>query len=274
MSGVRQDSEDGASHEPQFYLNPNRTYQKIFLSRRTSMKNVTRRSFVSAAAAGMTAMGLLSSSAPAAESQLVWTSADWKIAEFNRLVNDSARIKQVYDVVQIGDGKFLNNVKNSLNGLHFGFGVAKGQIKVAVAMHGPANMLNFDDYVWKKYPIGEWLGVTDPATGQPAARNIYYPATTLPLDPTPSNDPDNEHSIYQQKSMQSLHRRGVQFLSCHTATEEQARALVQKYKLSQSPEEIVKDMLAHTVPGTMVVASMVAAIALLQAEGHYTYITV
>jgi hypothetical protein len=33
-------------------------------------------------------------------------------------------------------------------------------------------------------------------------------------------------------------------------------------------------MLAHTVPGTLVVAAMVAAIALLQAQGHYTYITV
>jgi hypothetical protein len=32
-------------------------------------------------------------------------------------------------------------------------------------------------------------------------------------------------------------------------------------------------MLAHTVPGVLVVASMVAAVALLQAEGHYTYIT-
>jgi len=28
------------------------------------------------------------------------------------------------------------------------------------------------------------------------------------------------------------------------------------------------------VPGVLVVASMVAAIALLQSEGHYTYITV
>jgi hypothetical protein len=32
-------------------------------------------------------------------------------------------------------------------------------------------------------------------------------------------------------------------------------------------------VLAHTVPGILVVASVVAAIALLQAEGYYTYIT-
>ncbi len=35
----------------------------------------------------------------------------------------------------------------------------------------------------------------------------------------------------------------------------------------------MKDMLAHTIKGTLVVAAMVAAIALLQTDGHYTYIT-
>lgn len=238
------------------------------------MNSLTRRSFVSSAAAGMTALGLLSGSTPAAESQLVWTSSEWNLTEFNRLMQNPARIKQVYDVVQIGNGKFLNNVKNSLNGLHFGFGIPKDQIKIAVAAHGPTNMLSYDDYVWKKYQIGEWLNVKDPATGQPAEKNIFYPATSLSSGPSASSDPDDEHSIYQATSMQNLQARGVQFLCCHTATEEQARILVRRNKLSQSPEEVVKDMLAHTVPGILVVASMVAAIALLQAEGHYTYITV
>jgi intracellular sulfur oxidation DsrE/DsrF family protein len=189
-------------------------------------------------------------------------------------VNHPARIKQVYDVVQIGEGKFLNNVKNSLNGLQFGFDVPKDQFKIAVALHGPTNMLNYDDYVWKKYGIGEWLKVTNPATGQPAETNIFYPAADAAASGADSTNPDNEHSIYQAKSIQPLQARGVQFLSCHTATEEQARILVHRNKLSQSPEEVVEDMLAHTVPGVLVVASMVAAIALLQAEGRYTYITV
>ncbi|MCU1249210.1 MAG: hypothetical protein JWQ49_2239, partial [Edaphobacter sp.] len=40
----------------------------------------------------------------------------------------------------------------------------------------------------------------------------------------------------------------MQFMSCHTATEEQARVLVQRNKLLHSPEKIVKDMLARTQP--------------------------
>ena len=69
------------------------------------------------------------------------------------------------------------------------------------------------------------------------------------------------------------HRRAVHELS-PTADEEQARALVAHNKLSITPEALVKEMLAHTVPGVLVVAAMVSAIALLQSEGHSSYIKV
>ena len=48
------------------------------------------------------------------------------------------------------------------------------QIKIAAGLHGVANMLNYNDYIWDKYRIGEWLNVTDPATGKPAAKNLFY----------------------------------------------------------------------------------------------------
>jgi intracellular sulfur oxidation DsrE/DsrF family protein len=69
-----------------------------------------------------------------------------------------------------------------------------------------------------------------------------------------------------------LQVRGVQFLSCHTALEEQVHILVKRFKLPQSPEEIVRDFLAHTESGVLDVAAIGAAIAVLQAEGHCTYI--
>jgi hypothetical protein len=71
----------------------------------------------------------------------------------------------VFDETQIGGGRFLNNIKNSLNGLQYGLNIPADQIKIVSAMHGPANMLNFDDYIWEKYQIGEWLKVDDPLTG-------------------------------------------------------------------------------------------------------------
>jgi intracellular sulfur oxidation DsrE/DsrF family protein len=240
------------------------------------MKSMSRRSFVSNAAMGVTALSALSagSGCPRAEAQLVYTTTEWKLADFHQLVNHPARVKQVYDAVAIDEGKFLNNMKNSLNGLHFGFGVPAEEIQLVGALHGPANMLNYDDFIWKKYQIGAWLKVTDPATGQPAVKNPLYSSKAGPDLHYTSQDPNSRDSIYQDKSIQALQHRGVKFLSCHTATEEQARALIQHSNLAQQPEEIVKEMLAHLLPQVLVVASMVAAIALLQTDGKYSYIKV
>ncbi|MBX6359320.1 MAG: hypothetical protein IRZ03_04490 [Acidobacterium ailaaui] len=233
---------------------------------------MSRRTFVSSATAGLAALGALSSAAEG-HAQLVWTSKDWKLAEFETLLREPARIRQVYDVTQIGEGKFLNNIKNSLNGLRFGFNVPATQIKVVGALHGPANLLNYDDFIWEKYEIGAWLKVNDPATGKPAVRNPFFKSTVSNKSEDLSRLND-KNSFYQDTSMETLQARGVTFLSCHTATEEQARVLIQRNNWAKDPEEIVREMLSHTLPGVLVVASMVAAIALLQAEGHYTYITV
>ena len=209
-----------------------------------------------------------------ANPQLVYKQSDWEIAEFDHLVKNPSRVKQVFDENQIGGGKFLNNIKNSLNGLHFGFNIPSDQIKIIAAMHGPANALNFDDYVWQKYRIGEWLKVQDPKSGQPAVRNPFFASKAAPEMHYATQDPDDENSLFQDTSIQALQLRGVQFLCCHTATEEQVRGLIAQQNLTLQPEEIVKEMLAHTLPDVLVVASMVAAIALLQTDGHYSYITV
>src|SRR6202007_1727959 len=140
----------------------------MLCTRRTKMSDVPRRSLVSRGALGLLTVGLFSGVPDATEAQLVWKASEWKLAEFEKLVKDPAGLKQLYDVVQIGDGKFLNNIKNSFNGLHFGFGMREAQTKIVAALPGPANVLNYDDHVWQKYQIGEWLKVTDPATGKPA----------------------------------------------------------------------------------------------------------
>ena len=114
------------------------------------MSNLSRRNFVGTAAAApdcrthRTARLCMRSSST--------RQRDWKLSEFHRLVRGSARIKQVYDVIAIGGGKFLNNIKNSLNGLHLGFGYPADQIQVVAALHGPTNLMNYDDYVWREIP--------------------------------------------------------------------------------------------------------------------------
>lgn len=235
------------------------------------VRKISRRSFVGQAATGVAALATLGSTANA---QLVYRPSDWKAKDFDRLLASPARVKQVYDVSSIGGGKFLNNIKNSLNGLQFGFAIPKAQMQVVGALHGPANLLNYDDYVWEKYRVGEWFNITDSATGKPTQRNLFYASKAGKDLHYTSQDPNEEDSPYQDTSLQGLQARGVKFLSCHTALEEQARILVRQWKLSQSPEEVVRDLMAHAQPGVLIVPSMVASLALLQSQGRYSYITV
>jgi len=139
------------------------------------MSRMSRRSFVSTAATGVAALAAMGT-VHSAEGQLVYTKSEWKVSEFNQLAKNPARVKQLYDVTRIAEGSFLNNIKNSLNGLHFGFGIPEEQITIVAALHGPANMLNYDDFIWNKYQIGAWLKVNDPSTDRPAVKNLFYPS--------------------------------------------------------------------------------------------------
>jgi hypothetical protein len=240
------------------------------------VKDLTRRGFAAKAAACFAAISSFSTLNQTAQAQIVWTTSEWKLGSFEELVREKARVKQLFDITQVENGAALAKVKNSLNGLHYGFGVPVEEIKLVCGMHGPSNLLNFDDYVWSKYKIGVWLKIDDPATGQPAVRNPYYPSKLSEAEAriTATTDPNAETSPLQDASMQGLQRRGVRFLGCHTALEEQVRQLIKHYTLSEDPETIVRDMLAHTQPGVLMTASMVSAIALLQCEGKYSYVTV
>jgi hypothetical protein len=240
------------------------------------MNDLTRRNFASKAFAGMAALGMAFKLNQPAQAQIVWSTSQWKLTSFEELLHEKARVKQLFDITQVEEGAALAKVKNSLNGLHYGFGVPVDQIKIICGMHGPSNLLCYDDYVWEKYKIGAWLKINDPRTGQPAVTNPYYFSkfTGDAARITPGMDPSDETSPLQDASMEGLKRRGARFLSCHTALEEQVRQLIKHYSLSEDPETIVHDMLAHAVPGVLVVASMVSAIALLQCEGGYSYVTV
>jgi hypothetical protein len=231
--------------------------------------DLNRRSFVGIIGSGLAAATTVGIAAKSVEAQLVYRKADWNTAEFDKLLKRRGTVKQVYDIRPIGEGKFLNNIKNSLNGFNFGFNIPAEEVKIVAALHGPSNMLNFDDSMWEKYRLGEWLKVDDPKTGKPAVRNIYLPKTAAS-----STDPNDKASAFQDISIEALQGRGVQFLSCHTATEEQVHALIAQYSLKTPSEEIVKELQSHTVPGILIVPAMVAAVSLLQSQGRFTYITV
>jgi hypothetical protein len=205
------------------------------------------------------------------EAQYVWQKSDWHAEEFTSLLNSSCRIKQLVHADSINGGRFLRNAKNSLNGLQFGHGVPAGDLQLVCALNGHANVANYRDEVWRKYRIGEWARVDDPQTGQPALRNVFYSSQAGATAHYTSEDPSSQDSLYQDISIQALQSRGVRFISCHESTEEEARAFIKRNSLSATPEEVARDMVAHALPGVIVVPSLAAALALLQCQGHYSY---
>lgn len=199
--------------------------------------------------------------------QLVWQKGDWHSEEFDKIVHSTRKVKVALHTDTIGDGRLLRMPGNCLNGLHFGHGLPLDQIQIVLALNGRANMMNYNDEMWRKYRIGEWAQVKDPNTGQPAQRNIFYAKKAQYA----SEDPSNANSLYQDGSIQALQGRGIQFISCHTATEEAAAALVKQNNLSVERDEVARDLVAHAWPGVIVVPALAAAMAILQSIGNYGY---
>jgi hypothetical protein len=199
--------------------------------------------------------------------QFVWQKGDWHSEEFDKLVHSSRRVKVALHTDTIGDGRLLRMPRNCLNGLHFGHGLPLDQIQVVLALNGHANLINYSDEMWQKYKLGEFAPLKDPKTGQPAVRNIFY---TKKAQYT-SEDPSNDDSLYQDGSIQAQQGRGIVFISCHTAVEEAAAALVKQNNLSVSTEEVAKDLVAHALPGVIVVPALASAMAILQSVGNYGY---
>jgi intracellular sulfur oxidation DsrE/DsrF family protein len=236
------------------------------------MESISRRSFVTTAAVGMATLGATGTVTPPAQARLVELALDWNLSEFNKLAHHRARVKQLYDVVS---PKFevLTHIRNSLNSLHFGFGIPQDQIQIVAVSRGPGILMNFDDYVWKTYNFGTIFKIDDPKTGKPAERNVFYTSSKVGANfKYSSNDIENPASIYNDTSIYALQQRGVRFLCCHNTIESNADYLAQENHMQQIGKQVYQDLVAHTLPNVLIVPAAVAAVGLLQSEGRYGYI--
>lgn len=233
------------------------------------MKRTAFLTAATVAAAASTALARAQTGVPGG-THFVERSADFDAAAFGKLLGRPAKIRQVVEQVAFKPG-ILSNVKNSLNGLQFGFGYAPDEIAIAMANHGPSAAYGYSDYIWSKYRIGEFFGIKNDA-GEPLTSNVYL-AKRASLET--GADPDDDKGMYQDTSIEMLQARGVVMLTCHTAVEEQAKALVKKNfaPAGATAKDVAADLLTHLIPGSVVVPSMVATIAVLQETYRYTYLS-
>ena len=231
---------------------------------------MNRPTFLSAAATVLAATGgRAGAQGVPGGTRFVERQSDFDEGSFDAAVGRDADIRQLYESVAFRPTMW-NNVKNSFNGLQFGFGYRPDRIAVVFGAQGPSAVYGYTDYVWKKYRIGEYFSLTD-AAGAPLQSNTFV-AARAPFDPNAS--PDDDKGSYQDTSIETLQRRGLVYLNCHTATEEQARGIVKKGLAppGMTAADVADDILTHLIPGAIVVPAMVATIAVLQAKYRYTYI--
>lgn len=203
-------------------------------------------------------------------SDFVERRADFDEASFARAVGRPADVRQVWEAVAFHPAVF-NNVKNGLNGLQFGFGYQPNRIAMVFAPHGPSSAYTYSDEIWQRYKIGEAFNIKD-GSGKALESNVFL---RPPVAFESTSDPNDPQGFYQDTSIATLQSRGVVFLTCHTAVEEQARAIVKGgfAPAGTSAQAVADDILTHLIPGTHVVPAMIATIAVLQQRYHYSYIT-
>jgi len=112
-------------------------------------------------------------------------------------------------------GKALNHLllvqlKNWLNGFEFSYQMAPGDLHTIVATYASANLFTYADAAWERYRLGEKYGITDPATGAPAIRNVFWPSR---FGPGASRDPEDPQGFYQDPGIEALQQRGTAFLT-------------------------------------------------------------
>ncbi len=204
-----------------------------------------RRSFVSllASIAGVAALDAQAPEPGAAPR----ASGPWDLSWFDAL---KGRHKQMYDYGTFdlsADTRPLRFVKNYLDTYRDVFGLQAPDISTAVGI-SRAIAINLSDAMWQKYKLGERYKIADPATKQPAVRNVFLS--------------DGDTSV---KAMQA---RGTAFWQCNVALELVSQQLAQASGTTAA--EVRTDLVAGLNPGVHLVPSHVMAIGIAQEHG-FTY---
>jgi hypothetical protein len=211
------------------------------------MPRQNRRSFIStaAAAAGLAAVPALGSDEAVAQAP-GGTRFDLSWLDQMKGVR-----KQVLDLAThdlAADPNPLRFVRNFVETFGEVYGLKPDQISTMVGVARTLPLVA-TDRLWEKYKLGEMIRVTDPATKQPATRNIFY----------------NEG----RNSVTAIQSLGTVFWQCNRAAMTLADTL--STRTGQPAAEIHADLVAGLVPGVRLVPSHVMAVALAHERG-FSYV--
>lgn len=213
-----------------------------------SLSSHPRRRFLGRAAAVLAAFGVGLPSVARADSILDGSAPDSGHDAWMKPLKGKHR--QLFHATAAGDVAMLmaNNFLDAYTGE---FAAKPGEVNAVIGIHGGALSLGFNDAAWAKYAMGKGSSVTDPATREPALKNIFASGGRL--------------------GIAESQKRGIVFLVCNTALRLRARGLAAER--GETPEAIYEDLKASLLPGMILVPAMVVAVNRSQ-EAGFTYLRV
>jgi hypothetical protein len=164
------------------------------------------------------------------------------------------RHKQVFDMADADPASTpapLRLPRNYMDTFRDVYAVEFPEVQTIVGISGRAFGVNASDRLWEKYALGERFTILDPATKQPAVRNIFMDDRTL--------------------GVKALQARGTVFWQCAIALSGIAQQLATARKLPVA--DVRADLVAGLNPGVRVVPSHVMALGLVQERGA-TYVKI
>jgi len=177
-----------------------------------------------------------------------------------------------FDCPQHMNGFGLLHILNYL-ATYTATGASAGQVGAASSFYGvgPASSiaLGFNDAMWAKYGLGEYLGLKD-SSGKPYTRNVFFSPTKA-----------DGHLLAQRTQVPAtigmlgdaitgagipnLQKMGTKFLLCNNALGLWTLELEARGKGTAAA--IDKDLRANMIPGVTIVPAMVIAIEQAQRAG-------
>ena len=208
-----------------------------------------RRSFISVVAS---LAGLAAARVSAAQQPRNQSAAGSGRFDMTWLDQMKGKHKQLYDLggLQLADEpRPLRFARNFLDTFRDEYHFEYPDINIAVGISGPAFPMNASDRLWAKYKLGERSKIIDPATKQPAVRNIFY---------------DDGSDI----SVKAIEARGAVFWQCNVALGAVAQQLATAFQMPVA--EVRADLIAGLASGVRLMPSHVMALGLAQERG-FTY---
>jgi len=156
--------------------------------------------------------------------------------------------RQLFHAVELNERALLM-ASNYLDAYRDAYAAKDGEAGAAIGVHGPALALGFNDAAWAKYGFAKNANVMDPATREPATKNIFGTGGPLSID--------------------TLQKRGIVLIMCNTALRLSSKAIARAR--GETPETVYTDLNASRLAGTILVPAMVVAINRAQ-EAGFTYL--